>query len=408
MFKDIPSSLKDKNEDYLIINKLQEFCKENLISTSSIDKVDLTKCIIDFAKINEENSDTVCNWLDETFKEGIKRILIAKIGNIRSLKNKCEEEWLKLIQETFNINKSMSIVNKKHNPNIELCGYNFIKNNEKISIVSLFFSILLKEQKMKGSPYKTIIYPIFIDIYLEKGYIVGRAKSKSSIFKFFNEHDIDENFESTNYEKLIIETFNILYNAFSIIPETIESSMHTFKSAIHLMVEECTETPKVINDRLESELEYRKNFVKEFFRRQSISFIEEDYYKNALRDIEILMEKYLSISSTDKSIFTNDRYAYPVQISATDSDFSSVDESSLEGKPLQCTPIFFDNKKLIQKEKKCDNVAFIFKRQPKTYFPRKDFSVELEVKKGYMYLDFRKYVLEEDIQNVLSRIIRSN
>ncbi|NEZ46486.1 hypothetical protein FDF74_04555 [Clostridium niameyense] len=407
MFTDIPLSFKDKNEDYLIIGKLQEFCKENKLPTS-LDKVDLINYIVNFAKSEKDNSEKLMLWLDNTLKEGVKKIILTKVERIGYLKNKSIEEWETLIKSAFNIEVSSHIIDTTHSPNLKVCGYKFSETNGRVDIVSLNFTILLKEKKQKDLPYNTIIYPVFVDIYLKEGYMVGRGKSKSSLFKFQEIEDEETMYNSVNYEKLIKEAFEIIYSKLNIRNESVPSNMHRFKSAIHLIVDECTKTPKEIVEKLNKEEIYRETFIKDFFKRESINHLTNENYLEALEDLKIFMEKYISITSEDEKIFITDRYAYPIQISATDSDFSSLEESSLETTPLQCTPIFFDNKRLIQKEKKCDNVSFMFKRKPKTYFTNKLFPVIIEVKRGYMHIDFRKYVLEEDIKNVLSRIIRCN
>jgi len=408
MFNDIPISFKDRNESYLVLSKIHEFCKENNVPLIGTDKVELTQAIINFAKIDGIKEAKVCNWLEETLKEGIKKVMITKVVNIRGLRNKNKEDWEKLIKSSFGVKKSNDIIRGVHSGDIELCGYEFNEIEGKVDIISLNFSILLKEQKTRESNYKTIIYPIHIDIYLKNGYIVGRGKSKGLLFKFKRDDEDLETYESVNYEKLIRETFKKVYLSLNIQQEGIQSCNHTFKSSIHFMIDECTKTPPEIMVKLIEEEECRKNFVKEFFSRKSINLLDNENYIDALKDIEIFMEKYISINSPNKEIFTFNRYAYPTQIAATDEDFSSVEESSVEDTPLQCTSIFFDNKKLIEKQKKCDNVSFTFKREAKTYFPNKKFPVILEVKKGYVYVDFRQYVLEEDIKNVLSRIIRSD
>ena len=103
--------------------------------------------------------------------------------------------------------------------------------------------------------------------------------------------------------------------------------MHRFKFSIHLMVDECTKTPQEISDRLKVNEELKNAFVKQFFDAENISYLTDENYNNAVKDIGVFMEKYLSINYPNKDIFTKDRYGYPVQMSATDSDFSSVDET---------------------------------------------------------------------------------
>ena len=50
-------------------------------------------------------------------------------------------------------------------------------------------------------------------------------------------------------------------------------------------------------------------------------------------------------------------------------------------------------------------MIFIFKREPRKYFTNNKFEVIFEVKRGLLHIKFRKYTLQEDVQNVLSRIM---
>ena len=411
MIEDIPFCFKDKHEEYLTLGSLQNFCKENNLKTS-LDKVELINSIIEFAKINEDNSYKVCTWIEAILKEGIKKLIIVKISNIRRLKNKTKEDWIEIINDKFQLNEQNFILNYKHKNTMSLYGYELEFDDDKVSKVNLKFTILLKEEKKKDQPQRNIIYPIFVDIYINQGYIVGRSKSKSSIFKFVtiekNNTLLDEIIESMNCDKLINEAINLTIEKTEISKEDVPTGLHIFKSIIHKIVDETTATPEEIKEKLNNEEQIRKTFIKSFLERQGISFLDGENYDNAIEDLTVLMEKYISINYSNRDIFTENRYGYPIQISATDEDYSSVEETSLEDKPLQCTPVFFDNKKIIQKQKKCDNVVMIFKRIPKTYFTNKTFPVIIEVKRGSMHVDFRKYVLEEDIKNVLSRIIRNS
>ncbi len=407
MIKDIPFCFKDKNEDYLVIESLQTFCKDNNLHTVG-DKMKLIENIVEYANLSEENEEIVLEWIDTVLKEGIKKIIISKILYSTEIVNKTIEEWKEMINDKFSIYDSKHIITGIHTNDIKLQTYKLEESNGFVEKISLIFTILLKEEKNKGVT-QTIIYPIFIDIDIKNKYIIGRAKSKSSISKFkMYKNGEEEIIKSTTCDKLTLEVFEILKSKFDIEEESKERRDHIFKGRIHSIVDECTRTPKEIMDKIETESDNINAFVKNFFSRHDINPFSDENYNNAIDDIKVFIEKYLSINYEDQSIFTQDRYAYPTKIAATDSDFSSIDESSSDNKPLQCTSIFFDNKKLIQREKKCDNVVFIFKREQKLYFTNKTFSVILEVKKGRMHIDFRKYTLEEDINNVLSRIIRTS
>lgn len=141
MIKDIPLSFKSSTEDYITVPILKTFCNENNLHTNE-NKTDLIKLIISFANRNEKNELKVLEWLDKTLKEGIKKVLITKVGNIRHLRNRTKNEWEELIKSSFSVEKSYYIINKKHSPNIELCRYNFKEDQGKVNIVSLDFTIL--------------------------------------------------------------------------------------------------------------------------------------------------------------------------------------------------------------------------------------------------------------------------
>lgn len=405
MFR-IPFSFRNKNEDYLVQDKLQEFCNENGLKTN-LDKIDLINSIETFANENPINQEKVLNWLDITLKEGVKKLLIQKVSGIRPYLNKSYEEWEVIIKEKFNINSNEHLLRVRHKNVMTLYGYKIDKVGDRVEKISFNYAILLKELKDKEQAYSTVIYPIFIDLYVEGKYIVARSKSKSSLNKIMLE-DGNEVLVNITTDKLLKEAINITLSTLQLEEEPIINGFHIFKSKIHTLIDECTKTPPEIEKKLNDEETIREKFVLDFFVRQGINPILDENYKHAIDDLKIFMEKYLSITCEDKEIFTKDRYAYPIQIAATDEDCSSVEESSLEDIPLQCTPIFFDNKKVIQKQQKCDNVTVVFKKEPKRYFTNRSYRVIMIVKNGCLFVDFRKYALEEDIDCVLSRIIRDN
>ncbi|EOU1842360.1 hypothetical protein IZT14_002694 [Clostridium perfringens] len=421
-YKKLPSCFMDTNEKYLIVSKLKQFCYEKGIAKNeegirAIDKGDFLNSLETYYNKNEETRKEVADFIDSCLKEGIKRVMICELSGYNELKDiKNIEEYL---MDIFSLSNNNNIILHEHKEDINLCGFDLIKNGEFIKKIDFKFSVLLKERKSRNSPFNTIVYPIFVTLDVEKGYFIGRAKSKSGLFRRIHIMDgvyhIDENGndltvgDSTDCEKLMIECFNIITSKILFLQIMCgANTMDSFKRKVHRMIDECTKTPKEISDKINSEEINIEEFVKNFFEEHGISFVERDNFKNATEDIKIFMEKYLSISQSNKNIFTENRYAYPIRIGATDSELSSVDEVSSDQTPLQCTSIFFDNKKILNKERKCDHVKFIFVRNKIKYFTMETFPVNIEVKRGYLYLEFKQYTLEEDIENVLSRIIRNS
>lgn len=125
-------------------------------------------------------------------------------------------------------------------------------------------------------------------------------------------------------------------------------------------------------------------------------------------DIKNLAEKYLSITWSDKNIFIKDREAYPTRLSATDEEESKIDQSAATiDDPLQSKEVFFDNKRMLQNQKRCEGLTLIWKRRDRTYYSDPAFPVRFSEKGGTCTLSFKKYVAEEDIQHVLFAIINA-
>lgn len=93
-----------------------------------------------------------------------------------------------------------------------------------------------------------------------------------------------------------------------------------------------------------------------------------------------MVEKYLSISYSKQAIFTQNRDAYPLKLNATDEEESRVEQTAAMEEPLQSKAIFFDNKKMLQKNQVCDSVVFKFKRL-NTLYCTKGFKVKIIIKK---------------------------
>ena len=130
-------------------------------------------------------------------------------------------------------------------------------------------------------------------------------------------------------------------------------------------------------------------------------------FNKAKEDMKIFIEKYISINIKDKDIFINDREAYPYKLIATDSEMTKVEETTTSYEPLQCKEKFFDNKKSIKYEGTCDGIFLVYARKQKGNFSSNTFRAKISVKRKFCCVRFEAYVIEEDINNVLSNIINS-
>ena len=74
--------------------------------------------------------------------------------------------------------------------------------------------------------------------------------------------------------------------------------------------------------------------------------------------------------------------------------------------PLQRKKAFFDSKKAVYTDKKCDKICLCYKTIPKTYYNEKKYNVIITIYKEMFCIKFSRFVKEGDIQNVLSGIIQ--
>lgn len=131
-----------------------------------------------------------------------------------------------------------------------------------------------------------------------------------------------------------------------------------------------------------------------------------DMGKDIESDIKNIVEKYLSINWKDKDIFIKDRDAYPVKLSATDEEESKIEQTAAALEPLQTKALFFDNKKMLYKNKSCDGIIFKWKRNNPINGQDDEFKVRMGVTpKGECIFKFTEYTVKEDMENVIFSII---
>lgn len=136
--------------------------------------------------------------------------------------------------------------------------------------------------------------------------------------------------------------------------------------------------------------------------KKEICKVGEEHSDNIYTDIRNLVEKYISISKKDKSIFTKGKTAYPVKMVATDEEDSVLKQASALEEPLQSKAIFFDNKRMLQNNKKCDGIVFSFVKKSNG----EKFLARIEIDNRGCMIKLYEYV-EEDINAALFTFINS-
>ncbi len=398
MFK-IPASFRDDYENYLVMHSMKNFLLNNeIVPKYTMSRADLINQIEKFANESDENLEIVLDWLDEVLKEGIKHIHIRKV-------NTNSECWKKLIEMKEIPQKLLLNPDCRH-----ICGNNKYDENVKLvkcekretnrgTVLSFYFAELICIHGPKCE--KTIIYPIFIDIYFKYGLITGRAKSKTSMCLYSREKVNLEERVTTTTSKEIKRCFEFLAETFGIEYIKQEDANEYFKKKFYTLLNKYTQTPEIIKNKIEEKREKNNKVVDTIL--GEICEIDEKYRDDLEADVLNLIEKYLSISYPDKNIFIDGRDAYPLKIIATDEEESHLEQASGLEKPLQSKAIFFDNKKMMQKNQKCDGIIFSFEDKKK----KERFKVEMKMERTDCFLRSNGYISEEELQNVLFAIIEA-
>lgn len=398
----IPYTFREENSEYIIVPALRQFCMEQGIKNAGFLKNELFDLMEKFAEQNSENREKVANWLDHILKVGIKMCIVGKI-------HFCNYNDLEFISEK--IKEKL-----KYHTNLHICNYKFTNKvdliqyciEEDLSKISFVFGIkLLKSETIYGEGIKTVIYPMFVDIDLKCGFCICTSKSISNLFldnEEENKRISDEN--KIQPIKLLMECQEKVRDILGYELEKNYISKEGFKKSLFNILDYFTETPKEIKKKIEEAEEINKEYVNYLFKMIGFDISPEDY-QDALNDLEIIVEKYASILHPDESIFTKGRKAYLVKFTAKDNEFTKIEETANGLEPLQRKKAFFDSKKAIYVDKKCERIGLCHHRINTKYYGNKDFPVTLEIlTNGWCKVNFPKFVEKEEIQDVLSRVIQ--
>lgn len=399
----IPQTFRAKDSDYVTIPVLKKFCMENKIKVAQ-NRVDLLNSIEEFANENFAQEKKVNYWLEEILKMGMKTCLITKLSLNETPKVDLIQD---AIQKKFPACNQETICKSKSSKEIDLINYKLVSDTEnKIEKGSFVFLIrLLKVKSTYSERGNQIIYPIFIDVDLQNGFIISRAKASSGLFKIGEDDALIDAKKATNAERLMRACEDIVIKFMSLEYEDEKVSKETFKKAIFNILNGFTQTPRLIQEKIDATAKDCENFISCIFEKTGI-FPYKEIKQEALFDLKIFVEKYASVTYEDRSIFMKDRCAYPVKFSAHDNEFTKIQENTREGDPLQSKKAFFDSKKVVYTHKKCDKISLCYQRSSKKYYSEKEFTVSIYVDKNSCAVKFMSFVEEDDIQDVLSRVIQ--
>ena len=394
----IPASLRD--EDHIKLSVLKSYIHDRRININLYSEREaMLDAVENHASVSSDNFEEFQIWLDGILKEGQKEIFIHAIDiNPDFIKSLDDEVGLIHYLSELPSNQDKShVCTFEYNPELQLINADYDPDYQRIQLI---FGIMLHAEK--SNEIQTIIYPIFVDLYLKLGVLVSRAKPKPNLY-YINGDDFERtSINRVTVEKLINKTIELAKDIFEFkIMDDLQTIVQ-FKSKIYKLLDLHTKTPIEINEIIKSKDAEINDIVNSI---QSICSVDSTYQEKICFDIKNIVEKYLSISWPNPSIFIKDRKAYPIQLNATDDEESTVDQSSYNRSPLQSREVFFDNKRILLERESCDGVTYRWDRITPKYFSDRQFSVRILMKKSACVLKFTEYTREEDIEDVLFSIV---
>lgn len=398
----IPHTFANEDESYITIPALKRFAKEkrNDDLKTTVDRPQLIEDIENYANQSEEKEEIVLDWLDQVLVEGIKEVQIKYLDDTFPLDLLSDDAYVDGILTPVLVDNNNRHLCGHYTEALRLYRYEIISESDQGRRIQFYLGKLLCTfDKKKGSA--TTMYPIFVEIFIDKGLIVARAKSKSGMYKYMDSFVL-EAATSTTAEKQMDNAIKYVCGLLSLETASHFESSERFKKQLYLMLERYTQTPQEIIDLMNAKTTEVNEMVDAMM--NNICILPEAYRDDVQSNVLNMVEKYFSISYPDKKIFTRNRDAYPLKLNATDEEDSRVEQTAAMEDPLQSKAIFFDNKKMLQKSQSCDGVSFMFNRI-NTLYCTKQFRVKIMVFKDYCTLKFTEYTMEEDIIHVLFSLI---
>lgn len=395
-----PDTFYNDNEDYITKEPIEKFIKSigiKGIRTSDKRKRALDR-IVEYANESAKHQLIVEDWLDNVVKYGKKEIYIHRIENTlfevdRLKKKEVVDEILSGI-----ISTNRHIVGNRFDSNLKLYRVDYQDNIISFSLCKLIYSIDSKEVNTVQ------LYPIIVDIYIDLKIIIAKVKQKVSILEYISGKCEVDDLKTTSPEKEAKGAIVYICNLFNLsIDGNVYQENEYFEKRLYNYVKKYTGTPKEIQEYLDKNQEIIDK-INRIYQEKFIS-LNEELSSDFSEDIRNTFEKYLSITRTDTNIFKNGNKAFPLRLMASDEEMSKVDETAGKSEPLQSRSIFFDNKKMINKNKRCTGVIFSVLKEGKEEGTKR-FNVKYRVSKGYCVVSWQEYLMEEDINYVIDSIIK--
>lgn len=329
------------SDEYIHSYRLKNFCLDHKMPVSEV-KADLLSQVLEYAG-DDESTDAykeTYKWVLDTVKSGSKEFCLKRIY----IPDDTLNDAAQIIKNKYDQCPQQDILSYKNTERFGLANYKFTYTDQgKISVISFLFSGILLEGNTEYERGDRIIYPIYIDFYVDQGFIVARYKPKTTIY-VCSENDII--YKENRFKPLdrSADLINDLMKIFKMQNMDINPVSNWGKMLYKLYLK-YSFTPSDIQKKVRSMEIIRNNFINEMFETLNLREVNK---KKAIVDMDILLEKFISINGNMEKIFKEDREAYLIKISSDDIlQMTRIDTASTGNRPLQCSDTFFDGKKSI-------------------------------------------------------------
>lgn len=392
-----PDTFKRENVGYITLDPLKQFVKKENIDGVKYNthRRDIIDAITDYANCSPENEKAVNDWIDLSIRSGKKDIVIKKISLDEQQKNDfLNEEYLE-----EKLNEILPEEGKRHfscnvyDETYKLIRYD-INQSECGNKVSLYLcKTIIAEDNSRQ------IYPALCDIFVDSNILMTRIKPRTHIYEDNGNQEKGALISTSRESERVVE---YVADALGIVVKNDETLTYMdFKEKLYRMMDDCTQTPKEIIDRIENNNEKINMIASQI--KEDICDVDERYFNDILTDIKNLVEKYICITTPDKTIFTRGKDIYPIEMAATDEEDSYLKQAAALEQALQSKAIFYDNKKMLQKNKSCDGITFAFRRKG----GRDIFSMRFLITQKGCAIKLYEYAEEDEINAAVFTFLNS-
>lgn len=361
----------------------------------------------EFSSLRKENEDILKNWLLKIVKEGSKEVCYKKIYHIDD--KLYDFAFVNdIIKNAYPDCPMSNVLEYKNTNEFELIEYHIISGEDrKVKKIEFTFSrlYLCGEGEKAG---ESVAFPVFVEIYLDEGFIVSRNKAKSTLYPYDGKNISRTGEKRIHTMQVADQRMDEIIKLFDLEVECDSKRVKNSNARmLYKLYCDYSFTPADVEEKIDTQSDLMNAFVNQLFQNLSLDVRNKE---KALLDTRIFVEKFISINGDNEEVFTKDRPAYLIKISSNDeNELTSMDAKSSKSVPLQCTEAFFDSKKSVTQGRICKKLSMVFQRENEDYFTGCNQQLEIQFgsKGTYGYFKTIQYAEEVDIQNVLQTIFRN-